>query len=670
MSLKLKLSILVVFFLIVISFTISFLLIKESTLKIKEAKIDYLTLLNKSQNEKISNYINSLKELIEKLPKNDFVKQGIYDLSYVFKKIPDDEAKKDKLYNLLKHKFPFLSDNLPYAALLIKYVAMDEDNKDFELLSDAMEYNFTRDAYHNSFNMFVDPYFASNLYIINSNKETVYFLNNENYSGLSLDLKAYKNTPMSVFVDKLINFKNKTIISDFIQDKFLQKNLFFVGKAIYENENFLGVIVVEIDTSVFAKIIESNPAEDIYVYLYKNNNPVFDTKELNYASYIKKDEKVTINGFEMILSSFMHKKYYTEDIKNLIIKSSFFSSFITLILITIFVIAIKFAVFSRIDFILSQIKDIKNELYKRINAKNDDEVGKIAREFNTFLERLQNVVRGIQETFFFADEVFIKLEEYKERSKEQSGKQFYKLQYTKGVMNNLKELGTKMHESLKETYTTYDKVDDTIKTSHRRIDELLKNSEDIEKSGELLKNSMDDLTTSSNDAEKIVKIINEITDQINLLSLNASIEAARAGDAGRGFAVVAKEIKNLADKTKDSTKSISAIINKFKGTIEESVKHTDKSRENIEENKRSVTDVKILIDNMSDEFHSLQKIFENTVTTLRERDKVIEALESEIDISLNLGEQTGNITENISEVISNLKEYMEKLKGSVALFKV
>ena len=85
MSLKLKLSILVVFFLIVISFTISFLLIKESTLKIKEAKIDYLTLLNKSQNEKISNYINSLKELIEKLPKNDFVKQGIYDLSYVFK---------------------------------------------------------------------------------------------------------------------------------------------------------------------------------------------------------------------------------------------------------------------------------------------------------------------------------------------------------------------------------------------------------------------------------------------------------------------------------------------------------------------------------------------------------------------------------------------------------
>ena len=670
MSLKLKLSILVVFFLIVISFTISFLLIKESTLKIKEAKIDYLTLLNKSQNEKISNYINSLKELIEKLPKNDFVKQGIYDLSYVFKKIPDDEAKKDKLYNLLKHKFPFLSDNLPYAALLIKYVAMDEDNKDFELLSDAMEYNFTRDAYHNSFHMFVDPYFASNFYIINSNKETVYFLNNENYSGLSLDLKAYKNTPMSVFVDKLINFKNKTIISDFIQDKFLQKNLFFVGKAIYENENFLGVIVVEIDTSVFAKIIESNPAEDIYVYLYKNNNPVFDTKELNYASYIKKDEKVTINGFEMILSSFMHKKYYTEDIKNLIIKSSFFSSFITLILITIFVIAIKFAVFSRIDFILSQIKDIKNELYKRINAKNDDEVGKIAREFNTFLERLQNVVRGIQETFFFADEVFIKLEEYKERSKEQSGKQFYKLQYTKGVMNNLKELGTKMHESLKETYTTYDKVDGTIKTSYRRIDELLKNSEDIENSGELLKNSMDDLTISSNDAEKIVKIINEITDQINLLSLNASIEAARAGDAGRGFAVVAKEIKNLADKTKDSTKSISAIINKFKGTIEESVKHTDKSKENIEENKRLVADVKILIDNMSDEFHSLQKIFENTVTTLRERDKVIETLESEIDISLNLGEQTGNITENISEVISNLKEYMEKLKGSVALFKV
>ena len=101
---------------------------------------------------------------------------------------------------------------------------------------------------------------------------------------------------------------------------------------------------------------------------------------------------------------------------------------------------------------------------------------------------------------------------------------------------------------------------DAVKTGEDNMKILEQSAGQVEKSSNHVVGKMNELQTTTNQVKEIVGIISDIANKTNLLALNASIEAARAGDSGLGFAVVASEITGLAKQTKDATDDISSII--------------------------------------------------------------------------------------------------------------
>ena len=202
-------------------------------------------------------------------------------------------------------------------------------------------------------------------------------------------------------------------------------------------------------------------------------------------------------------------------------------------------------------------------------------------------------------------------------------------------------------------------VQDSIKGMNEIREQIQETSKRIKRLGE-----------SSQEIGEIVELISDITEQTNVLALNAAIQAASAGDAGRGFTVVAEEVQRLAERSGEATKQIAAIVKTIQTDTHGAVSAMEESTRGVVEGAKLSDAAGQALAEIGEVSQNLAELIDNISQATREQAESATSVADKMQDILRITEQTTIGTQKTASAVGELAGLATELKGSVAGFKV
>ena len=227
-------------------------------------------------------------------------------------------------------------------------------------------------------------------------------------------------------------------------------------------------------------------------------------------------------------------------------------------------------------------------------------------------------------------------------------------------VNEIAQNATQLAGVVADTKEDSDKVEDKMRTT---VEVSEKGKADMESVGNALHNieisihnleeAVDKVGTASGEIVDIIKLIGDIAEETNLLSLNASIEAARAGEAGRGFAVVASQIGVLAKNSADSVAHITSLINEINGLVDDAVK----------QGRSSVSDIESSADLIHTAVDTFDQIFQNIQETSHLIEGVVEKINQVDQVATNVAAISEEQAASSDEILATSESMLQQAKS-------
>ncbi|MFU8830844.1 MAG: methyl-accepting chemotaxis protein, partial [Wenzhouxiangella sp.] len=300
----------------------------------------------------------------------------------------------------------------------------------------------------------------------------------------------------------------------------------------------------------------------------------------------------------------------------------------------------------------------------------EDITGAIADSVNYAVEALRDLVSGVNNT---AQQVAVQAQETRATTMQLAEASEHQAKEIRVASDSIDEMARSFDDMAKRSSESADVAQNSVEIANRGADMVRQTitgmdsiRDQIQETAKRIKR----LGESSQEIGDIVELINGISEQTNVLALNAAIQAASAGGAGRGFAVVADEVQRLAERATNATRRIEALVQTIQADTAEAVNSMEQTTTQVVSGARLAEDAGEALESIEKVSNDLAGLIQNISRQAQEESrnatKIAQLMNSIRDISVQTTEGSGKTAKSVA----NLAELVRELRDSVSDFKL
>jgi methyl-accepting chemotaxis protein len=322
---------------------------------------------------------------------------------------------------------------------------------------------------------------------------------------------------------------------------------------------------------------------------------------------------------------------------------------------------------------LERVNDLNHgdgDLLARINLKQDDEIGKLGKALDDFIQNLHGIITTISGT---VSDVFKNTEIIDSQARESSANiqaQHSTISQVATAVNEMattvQEISRNAEDAANSAENAHNYSQDGQKIVDQTIISIKRLSKDIENAGVAIA----EVEKDSENIGGVLDVIKSIAEQTNLLALNAAIEAARAGDQGRGFAVVADEVRSLASRTQESTAEIQSMIEGLQKASQNAVAVMASSKVNAESCVKQSAKAREALKSITDSVSQINEMNSHIATASEEQRAVTEEINRNIITISNMSDNTADTATQATQSSASMAQLTKDLKQQIEHFKI